>query len=164
MHIFLSLRQVYSSLSLPTFVHIRVVFWVHGASQPTKDQNSGKHQLCASFCKRLPSLSPYFTNANPTLNSSILIVVISLVNVAYLSWRNKVKKRPEERAKLLDKYKLKGAGDDDDDEGGRLDAWMELGDRHPDFVYILWGFFFFCNPTNFGREDSQNGQSCLNIF
>ena len=55
----------------------------------------------------------------------------SLVNVAYLSWRNKVKKRPEERAKLLDKYK-----GDEGDEGG-LDAWMELGDRHPDFVYTL---------------------------
>ena len=54
----------------------------------------------------------------------------SLVNVAYLSWRNKVKKRPEVRAKLLDKYK----GDDND---GGLDAWMELGDRHPDFVYTL---------------------------
>ena len=56
----------------------------------------------------------------------------SFVNVAYLSWRNKVKKRPEERAKLLGKYK----GDDDDDKGG-LDSWMELGDRHPDFVYTL---------------------------
>ena len=43
---------------------------------------------------------------------------------------NKVKKRPEERAKLLDKYK-------GDDEDGGLDAWMELGDRHPDFVYTL---------------------------
>ena len=56
----------------------------------------------------------------------------SFVNVAYLSWRNRVKKRPEERAKLLKKYK----GEDGDDEGG-LDAWMKLGDRHPDFVYTL---------------------------
>jgi hypothetical protein len=54
--------------------------------------------------------------------------------MAYLSWRNKVKKRPEERAKLLGKYK--SIDDNDDDEGG-LDAWMELGDRHPDFVYTL---------------------------
>ena len=56
--------------------------------------------------------------------------------MAYLSWRNKVKKRPEERAKLLDKYNLKGNDNDDDDKGG-LDAWVELGDRHPDFVYTL---------------------------
>ena len=56
----------------------------------------------------------------------------SFVNVAYLSWRNRVKKRPEERAKLLKIDK----GDDGDDEG-RLDAWIELGDRHPDFVYTL---------------------------
>ena len=65
----------------------------------------------------------------PLSNSSILVFVVSFVNVAYLSWRNKVKKRPEERAKLLGKYK----GDDD----GGLDAWMDLGDRHPDFVYTL---------------------------
>ena len=55
----------------------------------------------------------------------------SFVNVVYLSWRNKIKKRPEERAELLDKYKR-----NEDDEGG-LDAWIELGDRHPDFVYTL---------------------------
>jgi hypothetical protein len=58
--------------------------------------------------------------------------------MAYLSWRNKVKKRPEERAKLLEKYivsdKQGGGGDDDD---GGSDAWVELGDRHPDFVYTL---------------------------
>ena len=28
----------------------------------------------------------------------------------------------------------------DEDDGG-LDAWMELGDCHPDFVYALWVFF-----------------------
>ena len=60
------------------------------------------------------------------------------INEAYLSWKNKIKKRPEERAKLLGKYE----GDDDDDNDnddneGRLDAWIELGDRHPDFVYTL---------------------------
>jgi len=62
---------------------------------------------------------------------SILVFVGAFVNIAYLSWKNKVKKRPEERAKLLGRYE----GDDDDDKG--LDAWMELGDRHPDFVYTL---------------------------
>ena len=73
--------------------------------------------------------------------SSILVVVGSLVNMAYLSWRNKVKQRPEERARLLEKYvvtdKEGATADDDDDDDGRLDAWMELGDRHPDFVYTL---------------------------
>jgi hypothetical protein len=66
------------------------------------------------------------------VSSSILVVVGSLINIAYLSWRNKIKKRPGERAKLLEKYVVT----DDDDDGG-LKAWMELGDRHPDFVYTL---------------------------
>ena len=56
----------------------------------------------------------------------------SLANVAYLSWRNKVKKRPGVRAKLLEKYLT--AGKENEDDGG-LKAWIELGDRHPDFVY-----------------------------
>jgi len=60
------------------------------------------------------------------------VIVGSLINVAYLSWRNKLKKRPEVRAKLLEKY----AEDEKRGDGG-LSAWMELGDRHPDFVYTL---------------------------
>ena len=55
--------------------------------------------------------------------------------MAYLSWRNKVKKRPEERTKLLEKYMV-GLSDKGDDAEG-VAAWVELGDRHPDFVYTL---------------------------
>jgi hypothetical protein len=56
--------------------------------------------------------------------------------VAYLSFRNKDKKRPEERAKLLEKYVVVNKQGDDCDDGN-LTAWIELGDRHPDFVYTL---------------------------
>ena len=52
--------------------------------------------------------------------------------MTYLSWRNKVKKRPGVRAKLLEKYVTTDKGDD-----GGLKAWIELGDRHPDFMYTL---------------------------
>ena len=58
----------------------------------------------------------------------------TLVNMAYLSWRNKVKKRPGVRTKLLQKYAT--AEKEIADDGG-LGAWIELGDRHPDFVYTL---------------------------
>ena len=54
--------------------------------------------------------------------------------MAYLSWRNKVKKRPGVHAKLLQKY-LTPEKEIADDE--KLSAWIELGDRHPDFVYTL---------------------------
>ena len=56
-----------------------------------------------------------------------------LANMAYLSWRNKVKKRPGIRAKLLEKY----VTIDKEGEDGGLKAWIELGDRHPDFMYTL---------------------------
>ena len=56
--------------------------------------------------------------------------------MAYLSFRNKAKKRPGERAKLLEKYMVAGKQGEDDDDG-ELRAWIELGDRHPDFVYKL---------------------------
>jgi hypothetical protein len=55
--------------------------------------------------------------------------------MAYLSWRNKVKKRPGVRTKLLKKYAASEKEVTNDDGG--LSAWIELGDRHPDFVYTL---------------------------
>jgi len=64
----------------------------------------------------------------------ILVFLSSLTNRAYLSWRNKVKKRPGVRAKMLEKYVT--AEKDGEDNGG-LKAWIELGDRHPDFAYTL---------------------------
>ena len=54
--------------------------------------------------------------------------------MAYLSWRNRVKKRPGVRTKMLKKYAAAEKGIADD---GGLSAWIELGDRHPDFVYTL---------------------------
>ena len=54
------------------------------------------------------------------------------MNMAYLSWRNKVKKRPGVRTKLLQKYAVAEKEID-----GGLNAWIELGDRHPDFVYTI---------------------------
>ena len=57
----------------------------------------------------------------------------ALINRTYLSWRNKVKKRPGVRAKLLEKYTV----DEKEGEDAGLKAWVELGDRHPDFVYTL---------------------------
>ena len=63
------------------------------------------------------------------------MIVGSLINMAYLSWRNKVKKRPGFRTKLIQKY-VTDEKEIDDDDGG-LTAWIELGDRHPDFVYTV---------------------------
>jgi len=83
----------------------------------------------------------YPTNEGPryrkttimNLTFSVLVVLGAFINMAYLSWRNKEKKRPEVREKLLEKYER--AGDKEGD--GELRAWMELGDQHPDFVYTL---------------------------
>ena len=69
------------------------------------------------------------------LASFVLVFTCTLTNMAYLSWRNKSKTHQGIRAKLLEKYVADEKGED-----GRLRAWMELGDRHPDFVYTLWIF------------------------
>ena len=60
--------------------------------------------------------------------------MLSLMNMAYLSWRNRVKKRPGVRTKLLQKY---ATAEKKNSVDGGLRAWIELGDRHPDFVYTL---------------------------
>ncbi|KAF8817592.1 MFS general substrate transporter [Phlegmacium glaucopus] len=71
--------------------------------------------------------------ATMNLIFSILIIVGCSANIAYLSWRNKLKKLPGVHAKLLEQY---AAGSKEGNDGG-LGAWMELGDQHPDFVYTL---------------------------
>ncbi|KAF8962023.1 MFS general substrate transporter [Flammula alnicola] len=65
------------------------------------------------------------------LTFSCLVVVGSLLNVVYLTWKNKSKARPGHREKMLAKY-----GNEKESDGG-LEAWMDLGDRHPDFRYAL---------------------------
>ena len=60
-----------------------------------------------------------------------------LANVAYLSWRNKVKKSPGARENLLEKYLTVEKEGETINKDGELKAWIELGDRHPDFMYTL---------------------------
>lgn len=81
-----------------------------------------------------------FTSSNPSTtallmfkisksHSSALIIVISLFNIAYLAHANRTK--AQRREQLLAPY-----SDEKDADGGER-AWVELGDRHPDFVYVL---------------------------
>lgn len=60
------------------------------------------------------------------------MVVGSLLNLIYLKRKNKEKAQPGYREKVLAKYVT-----DEKEADGGLQAWMELGDRHPDFVYAL---------------------------
>jgi hypothetical protein len=53
------------------------------------------------------------------------------MNTAYLTWLNKNKSKPEYRERMLEKYAEQSK------EDGGLQAWMELGDKHPDFVYTV---------------------------
>ncbi|KAF9479974.1 MFS general substrate transporter [Pholiota conissans] len=57
------------------------------------------------------------------------IILLSLINAAYLHYQNKQKK--QNRAKLLAPY------DNSKETDGGVQAWVDLGDRHPDFHYIL---------------------------
>ncbi|KAF8185966.1 MFS general substrate transporter [Pholiota molesta] len=66
------------------------------------------------------------------LTFSCIVVVGSLLNLLYLKRKNKEKAQPGYREKVLAKY----VTDEKETDGG-LQAWMELGDRHPDFVYAL---------------------------
>ncbi|KJA14608.1 hypothetical protein HYPSUDRAFT_48993 [Hypholoma sublateritium FD-334 SS-4] len=75
---------------------------------------------------------PKFTKTTiMNLVFSCLLVVGPLGNAYYLSRKNKAKKHPGYREQMLAKY-----SDSKSPDGG-VDAWMDLGDRHPDFVYAL---------------------------
>ncbi|KAF8883333.1 MFS general substrate transporter [Gymnopilus junonius] len=76
---------------------------------------------------------PRFRNTTiMNLTFTIIVVVFSLGNMAYLSWRNKAKSLPGRREEILRKYEEEQDGDEDG-----LKAWMDLGDQHPDFKYTL---------------------------
>jgi hypothetical protein len=63
------------------------------------------------------------------LASSVLIVVFASLNALYLSAATK--RKQEKRDELLLPYK-----DSSKPDGGDR-AWADLGDRHPDFAYVL---------------------------
>ncbi|PPQ66134.1 hypothetical protein CVT24_000221 [Panaeolus cyanescens] len=63
------------------------------------------------------------------ISLSSTLVLLSVVNVAYLAHKNKLKTQRKEE--LLAPF-VSQTGECDDEK-----AWNELGDRHPDFVYIL---------------------------
>ncbi|KAG7085987.1 hypothetical protein E1B28_003510 [Marasmius oreades] len=64
---------------------------------------------------------------------SALIVVLAIVNGLYLRRQNRIKR--ERRSEILAPYLEDGAGKSEDGGDGGERAWMELGDRHPDFMY-----------------------------
>ena len=104
---------------------------IQGRTEIPQNNNCESRVVRDSYCFT-ESVCLYVTN--PILSSCIFVAVGSFINMAYLSWRNKVKKRPGVRAKLLQKYVSAEKGIADD---GGLRAWIELGDRHPDFVYTI---------------------------
>ncbi|KAF5329232.1 hypothetical protein D9619_009310 [Psilocybe cf. subviscida] len=60
---------------------------------------------------------------------TIGVIVLALVNAAYLKFRTRQKLR--NRDQILAPYIT------DKEPNGGLEAWLNLGDRHPDFKYIL---------------------------
>ncbi|PPR06291.1 hypothetical protein CVT24_001097 [Panaeolus cyanescens] len=82
---------------------------------------------------RFPSKEgPRFTKTTiMTLTFAAVTGVLAIVNMIYLNHQNKLK--VTKREELLAPYRK-----DDEKEGyDEAKAWIELGDRHPDFKYIL---------------------------
>lgn len=61
------------------------------------------------------------------VSSALLVVLLPALNVAVLRYKNQQKRK--HRAEILAPYVSEKEPD------GGLRAWMELGDKHPDFVY-----------------------------
>jgi hypothetical protein len=57
------------------------------------------------------------------------MMIGAALNGLYLTRQNKIKRR--ERERILAPYADEKEGD------GGLRAWIELGDRHPDFKYTI---------------------------
>lgn len=62
-------------------------------------------------------------------SSTLMMIVLTIMNALMLTQLNKRKKT--KRAEILAPYAT-----EEEPEGG-LHAWVELGDRHPDFQYVI---------------------------
>lgn len=71
----------------------------------------------------------YTTTMRLNLAFCIIPLALAIVNALILSRANKIKK--QKRDQLLAPYSSSGQAD------GGLQAWMDLGDKHPDFKYAL---------------------------
>ena len=114
--------------------HEYLEFPIQGRTEIHENDNHMPNFVSFSFDFCLIYFFFLSTLVNPFWFSCILTFLMSFVNMSYLSWRNKVKKRPGVREKLLEGYM--GSFDKESVDGG-LHAWTELGDQHPDFVYTL---------------------------
>ena len=65
-----------------------------------------------------------------TFYSTIAIISLAIINALMLSYANKRKK--EKRSEILAPFSTEKEPD-----GDALTAWIELGDRHPDFRYVI---------------------------
>ena len=109
---------------------LRVLSLALGVSPRRKVQGIQKQRLWIWYCK-WPAHDPFINLrwSYPIKPSTLCIIFGSLLNVAYLSRQNKSKTRIGRREELLKGY--------NEDKDGGLRAWMELGDKHPDFRYTL---------------------------
>ncbi|KDR72761.1 hypothetical protein GALMADRAFT_126423 [Galerina marginata CBS 339.88] len=60
---------------------------------------------------------------------TIMVIVLAGINALLLSWKNKQKEHS--RAEILGPFSTEKEPD------GGVRAWVELGDRHPDFRYVI---------------------------
>jgi hypothetical protein len=96
--------------------------------------NQGRATLHKNDCHESDLVSiilslPYFVPTNDFRPSCTIIVFGSLVNAILLTRMNTSKQR--RRGEILAPYV------DDKNPDGGVRAWTELGDKHPDFRYIM---------------------------
>ena len=74
------------------------------------------------------------------------MISLAIINALMLSYVNRRKK--EKRSEILAPFITEKEPD------GGVAAWVELGDRHPDFRYVIWGNFLV---KGFGERFLRNG-------
>ena len=70
-----------------------------------------------------------------------MIAVTAIFNGLFLHWSNKQKEDPIKRQAMLAPYyqRVKGVPKSEyaGEEAATTQAWIDLGDKHPDFKYTL---------------------------
>ena len=79
------------------------------------------------------SIASWLGNEANTIISSILLVVLAALNVAYFKYATK--KKQNRRKEILEPFtgnEMRYSGSE-----AEAHAWVVLGDKHPDFEYTM---------------------------
>ena len=127
-------------------IFYRAVFSVPGCFRYQRHPNIETRVFSIWYCKLpIPVCLDYSFAQDVVFTSVLLLGFTAILNGSLLHWWNKKKQDPVRRQELLAPYFENVDVEVEEDSGSEHDrngrahrkAWLDLGDKHPDFQYVI---------------------------